>query len=65
MDSPAAAVRAAKPCLSTPMTQQRPDLGSPSAPQTLIQLVGCSDPKARSDQAISRRQTGKRPKAHH
>jgi hypothetical protein len=47
------------------MAQQRPDLGAPSAPQTLVQLVGCSDPKAGPDQAVRRRQAAIRSKAHH
>jgi len=63
--SQGAAVQAPQPSRSIPMTQQQPDLGSPSAPQTLVRLIGCSDPKARSDQATSRRQPASRPKPHH
>jgi hypothetical protein len=45
--------RSGKSSQATPMAQQRPDLGAPSAPQTLVRLVGCHDVRTKKANATS------------
>jgi hypothetical protein len=48
----ASAKRPGKSVHATPMAEQRPDdYGAAPAPQRLIRLVGCCDPKAREEHA--------------
>ena len=42
-------VRMKRPALSGAMSQQCGDSGNVSAPQKFVQLVGCREPKARSE----------------
>jgi hypothetical protein len=63
--SAAPAKRAGKAVHATPMAEQRPDdYGASSAPQRLIRLVGCYDPKAREDHDAppKRKPTRSRPR---
>jgi hypothetical protein len=41
------ALKAERPRICGAMSEQRGDSGNQSAPQKLVQLVGCRDPKAR------------------
>ena len=50
---------------ATPMAQQRRDPGASSAPQMLLQLVGCHDASARGDRAPRPRQTSKPSRPRH
>ena len=43
----AVASKAERPRICGAMSEQRGDSGNQSAPQKLVQLVGCRDPKAR------------------
>jgi hypothetical protein len=40
-------LKAERPRICGAMSEQRGDSGNQSAPQKLVQLVGCRDPKAR------------------
>jgi hypothetical protein len=51
----------APPQMSGAMSQQRGDSGNQSAPQKLVQLVGCRDPKAKSAPWIRPRSAPKKP----
>jgi hypothetical protein len=42
-------LKTARPRICVAMSQQRGDSGNVSAPQKFVQLVGCRDPKARSE----------------
>jgi hypothetical protein len=48
-----------------PMTQQRPNLGAPSAPQTLVRLVGCHDARIKKANAASAQQDASRSRPRH
>jgi len=48
-----------------PMAQQRPDLGAPSAPQTLVRLVGCHDTRAKKANAAGAQQAAPRSRPRH
>jgi len=60
-----AAPRSRKASHTTPMAQQRPDLGAPSAPQTLVRLVGCHDARARKTGATGSPQAAPRSRPRH
>ncbi|WP_407154263.1 hypothetical protein [Bradyrhizobium sp. STM 3557] len=57
--------RSGKSSQATPMAQQRPDLGAPSAPQTLVRLVGCHDARTKKAAAASTRQAAPRSRPRH
>jgi len=50
---------------ATPMAQQRPDLGAPSAPQTLVRLVGCHDARTKKANAAGAQQAAPRSRPRH
>jgi hypothetical protein len=49
----------------TPMAQQQSDLGSPSAPQKLVRLVGCHDVKAQQADPARPEQAPDRSRSRH
>jgi hypothetical protein len=59
--TPATSAARPRKAAATPMVQQQPDdYGALSAPQRLVQLVGCSEPHARSDGAALAKQKAAR-----
>jgi hypothetical protein len=59
--TPATAAARPRKAAAIPMVQQQPDdYGALSAPQRLVQLVGCSEPHARSDGAALAKQKAAR-----
>jgi hypothetical protein len=59
------ASRLRKASHGTPMAQQRPDLGAPSAPQTLVRLIGSRDVRTHKAGTADPQQAAPRSRPRH